>query len=169
MCVPFPDRGGVSLAPQRRWLAEGKTEGLLSPTPRRRESLPPFPLPPSLRELSSAARLRESPHYSPPCVREGAERSGAGGLLSSMPRLRAPTKIASAFQGSRKDFAQQKICGKRSSEHLGKAARITSGLQNLLRCDEAVLFIIPYSRPKEKTLAQNFCTFFRETGAARKT
>ena len=26
----FPDRGGVSLAPPRRWLAEGKTEGLLS-------------------------------------------------------------------------------------------------------------------------------------------
>ena len=25
----FPDRGGVSLAPPRRWLAEGKTEGLL--------------------------------------------------------------------------------------------------------------------------------------------
>ena len=24
----FPDRGGVSLAPPRRWLAEGKTEGL---------------------------------------------------------------------------------------------------------------------------------------------
>ena len=26
----FPDRGGVSLAPPRRWLAEGKTEGLLN-------------------------------------------------------------------------------------------------------------------------------------------
>ena len=25
----FPDRSGVSLAPPRRWLAEGKTEGLL--------------------------------------------------------------------------------------------------------------------------------------------
>ena len=25
----FPDRGGVSLAPPRRWLAEGKTKGLL--------------------------------------------------------------------------------------------------------------------------------------------
>ena len=26
-----------------------------------------------------------------------------------------------------------------------------------------MLFIIPYSRSKEKTLAQNFCTFFRES------
>ena len=34
-------------------------------------------------------------------------------------------------QKSRSEF-----CGKRSSEHLGKAARITSGLQNLLRCDK---------------------------------
>ena len=32
-----------------------------------------------------------------------------------------------------------------------------------------MLFIIPYSRPKEKTLAQSFCTFFRENSAARKT
>ena len=29
----FPDRGGVSLAPPRRCLAKGKTEGLLNPTP----------------------------------------------------------------------------------------------------------------------------------------
>ena len=37
----FPDRSGVSLAPPRRWLAEGKTEGLLI--------LPAIPLAPPVR------------------------------------------------------------------------------------------------------------------------
>ena len=30
LCAPFPDRGGVSLAPPRRWLAKSKTEGVTS-------------------------------------------------------------------------------------------------------------------------------------------
>ncbi len=74
----FPDRGGVFLAPPRRWLAKGKTEGLLS---RRRDGgskLPGFPpslassLPQSNRYLLSsrvaARRICERSPYSNRCA-----------------------------------------------------------------------------------------------------
>ena len=49
----------------------------------------------------------------------------------------APTKIASATQGSRKDFAQQKICGKRASKcflNLAKFLMIGAFLRELSCC-----------------------------------
>ena len=99
------------------------------------------------------------------CRDEGSRKNRV-----SVPGL--PQKSRSDFYGKRSG-RRIRSCGKRSAPQTTTPCRDEGSRKNRFRdfCGiwKAVLFIIPYSRPKEKTLAQNFCTFFRENGAARKT
>ena len=124
----FPDRGGVSLAPPRRWLAEGKTEGLSilpvnllgSSRGVSRRILAKSPvgsLPPANLETAHCARRFRAPaQMRSRCVGRGAASIGAKPRGTQRLAKFAPLRRERGLYRARRWRVVQHLCWRRDGE-----------------------------------------------------